>query len=322
MQAFVTDKYGAAAEVLQLKEVPKPVPSDNEVLIKVMYATVNRTDCGFLRGTPHIVRLFSGLAKPKISIHGSEFSGVVEALGSAVANFNVGDRVFGWSDEHRFGAHAEYMVVSATSPVAIIPAEMTFEQAAPMLEGAHYAWNDIKAAKVAAGHNIMVNGATGAIGSAAVQLVKHLGASVTAVCATPHIATVKALGADKVVDYLKEDFTKTSDTFDFVFDAVGKSTFAKCKPILKPKGIYISTELGPNWENPFLAMYTPFLGGKKVLFPIPSINQADAEFFRMLAETNQYRPVIDRTYPFEQIADAFAYVETGQKTGNVLVQIG
>jgi NADPH:quinone reductase-like Zn-dependent oxidoreductase len=322
MRAFVTDKYGAVADVLQLKEVPKPVPTDNEVLIKVMYATVNRTDIGFQRGTPHIVRLFSGLTKPKIQVHGSEFSGVVEALGSGVANFNLGDRVFGWSDEHRFGAHAEYMVVTADSPMATIPENMTYEQAAPMLEGAHYAWNDIKAAKVAAGHNVLVNGATGAIGSAAVQLVKHLGATVTAVCATPHIATVKGLGADVVVDYLKEDFTKTSDTFDFVFDAVGKSTFGKCRRILKPKGIYISTEFGPYVQNPFLALITPLLGGKKLLFPIPSINQEDAEFFRMLAETNQYRPLIDRTYPFEQLAHAFAYVETGQKIGNVLVRIG
>ncbi len=321
MRAFVTEKYGNPAEVLQLKEVPKPVPTDNELLIKIMYTTVNRTDCGFLRGKPYIVRLFAGLRKPNLPIHGNEFSGVVEQVGKAVTAFKVGDRVFGFSNDKRFGAHAEYLVMPTDSPMATIPDDMTFEQAAPMLEGAHYAWSDIKAVGISPGQNVLINGATGAIGSAAVQLIKHLGATVTAVCATPHMEKVKAIGADVVIDYLKEDFTQTNDTFDFVFDAVGKSTFGTCKRLLKPKGIYISTELGPNWQNPFLAMYTPLLGGKKVLFPIPSINQADAQFFQMLAATNQYRPLIDRTYPFEQLTDAFAYVETGQKVGNVVVRV-
>ncbi len=306
---------------MQLMEVPLPEPQPGELLVKVMYSTVNRTDVGFQRGKPYIVRPFSGLARPKRRIHGSEFSGVIEALGDGVSNFNVGDRVFGWSDEHRFGAHAEYMAVPADSPVAIIPADMDFEQAAPMLEGAHYAWNDIKAAQVAAGQNILVNGATGAIGSAAVQLVKHLGARVTAVCATPHINLVKSLGADVVIDYTQTDFTEIDDTFHFVFDAVGKSTFGKCRRILKPKGIYISTELGPYAQNPFLALLTPLFGGKRLLFPMPAINQDDATFFARLAKENLYRPVIDRTYPLEQIADAFAYVETGQKIGNVLVKV-
>lgn len=318
MQAVVTQAYGH----MQLMEVPKPEPKLGELLIKVMYGTVNRTDIGFQRGTPYIVRLFSGLTKPKIAVHGSEFSGVVEAVGSGVANFTVGDRVCGWSDEHRFGAHAEYMVVAADSPVVHIPEGMAFEQAAPMMEGAHYAWNDIVAAKVAAGQNVLINGATGAIGSAAVQLVKHLGARVTAVCATPHLDLVKSLGADVVVDYMQEDFTQVDDSFDFIFDAVGKSTFGKCRRILKPKGIYISTEFGPYVQNPFLALLTPLFGGKKLLFPIPTINQEDARFFARLAEEKQYRPVIDRTYPLEQIADAFAFVETGQKIGNVLVRVG
>ncbi len=317
MQAVVTKEYGH----MQLMEVPKPEPKPGEILVKVMYTTVNRTDIGFQRGTPYIVRLFSGLTKPKIPIHGSEFAGVVEAVGSGVANFKVGDRVCGWSDENRFGAHAEYMVVAANSPVALIPTNMTFEQAAPMLEGAHYAWNNIKAAKVAAGQNVLINGATGAIGSAAVQLVKHLGARVTAVCAAPHIDLVKSLGADVVVDYTKEDFSQLNDTFHFVFDAVGKSTFGRCRQILKPKGIYISTEFGPYVQNPFLALITPLFGGKKLLFPIPTINQEDAQFFARLAGENQYHPVIDRTYRLEQIADAFAYVETRQKIGNVLVKI-
>jgi len=317
MQAVVTKAYGH----MQLMEVPKPEPKPGEILVKVMYTTVNRTDIGFQRGTPHIVRLFSGLTKPKIQVHGSEFSGVVEAVGSGVTNFKVGDRICGWSDERRFGAHAEYMAVPADWPMALIPPDMTFEQAAPMLEGAHYAWNDIKAAKVSAGQNVLVNGATGAIGSAAVQLVKHLGARVTAVCATPYIDLVKSLGADVVIDYTQEDFTQLNDTFHFVFDAVGKSTFGKCRRILKPKGIYISTEFGPYAQNPFLALLTPLFGGKRLLFPIPTINQEDARFFAQLADNNRYRPVIDRTYTLEQVPEAFAYVETGQKIGNVLVRV-
>lgn len=317
MRAFATHRYGH----MQLTEMPKPAPKPNEVLVKVMYATVNRTDWGFFHGKPYIVRPFSGLTKPKRTIHGSEFSGVVETVGASVNNFRPGDRVFGWSDEHYFGAHAEYMVVPNDIPMAIIPSNMTFEQAAPMLEGAHYALNDIKAAQVAEGQNVLINGATGAIGSAAVQLVKHLGARVTAVCATPSIDLIKSLGADVVIDYTKTDFTQTNDTFHFVFDAVGKRTFGSCERILKPKGIYISTELGPYAQNPILALTTPLFGGKRLLFPIPSITPADALWLAQLAETGQYRPVIDRTYPFEQLPEAMAYVGTGQKIGNVVVKV-
>lgn len=317
MRAFVTEQYGK----MKLMEVPKPVPKPNEVLVKVYYTTVNRTDSGFQRGKPYIVRPFSGLTKPKRTIHGSEFAGVVEAIGNAVINFKPGDSVFGWSDEHTFGAHAEYMTLPADSPMAIMPNNFTFEQSAPLLEGAHYAWADIKAAKVVAGQNVLINGATGAIGSAAVQLVKYLGARVTAVCATPQMELVKSLGADVVIDYTNEDFTQTTDAFDFVFDAVGKRTFGECKRVLKPKGIYISTELGPFVQNPFLAIVTPLLGNKRLLFPIPAINQQDAQFFAQLAEAGHYRPLIDRTYDFEQIPEAFNYVLTGQKIGNVVIKV-
>ncbi len=317
MRAFVTEQYGK----MKLMEVPKPVPKPNEVLVKVYYTTVNRTDSGFQRGKPYIVRPFSGLTKPKRSIHGSEFAGVVEAIGNAVINFKPGDSVFGWSDEHTFGAHAEYMTLPADSPMAIMPNNFTFEQSAPLLEGAHYAWADIKAAKVVAGQSVLINGATGAIGSAAVQLVKYLGARVTAVCATPQMELVKSLGADVVIDYTNEDFTQTTDAFDFVFDAVGKRTFGECKRVLKPKGIYISTELGPFVQNPFLAIVTPLLGNKRLLFPIPTINQQDAQFFAQLAEAGHYRPLIDRTYDFEQIPEAFNYVLTGQKIGNVVIKV-
>ena len=195
----------------------------------------------------------------------------------------------------------------------------TGEEAAPITEGAHYALCDIRAAKVISGQNVMIYGATGAIGSAAVQLVKYFGANITAVCNTKNVDLVKSLGADEVIDYQKQDFTKTDKKFDFVFDAVGKSSFGQCKPLLKDKGIYISTELGKNAENIFLALITPLFGGKKVLFPIPSISKEDIIFLKSLVEAGKFKPVIDRRYKLEQIVEAARYVETGQKTGSVVI---
>jgi NADPH:quinone reductase-like Zn-dependent oxidoreductase len=198
---------------------------------------------------------------------------------------------------------------------------MTFEEAAPISEGGHYALCDIRAAKVKEGQKVLINGATGAIGSAAVQLCKYFGAEVTAVCASPHLEMLKSLGASKVIDYTREDFTTNNETFDLVFDAVGKSTFGKCKRLLKKNGIYISTELGPGGQNPFLALITPVFGGKKLLFPLPSISKADVIFLKGLVEAGQYKPVIDRYYPLEQLVEASRYVETGQKTGNVVITV-
>lgn len=237
-----------------------------------------------------------------------------------VKSFQPGDRVFGYNDI-TFGAHAEYMVMAEDGPVATMPAGLTFEEAAPITEGCHYALCDIRAAKVSPGQKVLVNGATGAIGSAAVQLCRYYGAEVTAVCATQHLELVRVLGAKTVIDYTKEDFTKIGDRFDFVFDAVGKSSFGQCKPILKSKGIYISTELGKGGQNPFLALITPVLGGKKLLFPIPIISKEDVIFLKELVETGQYKPVIDRYYSLEQIVEATRYVESGQKIGNVVIKI-
>ena len=319
MKAIVYTKYGPP-DVLQLTEVEKPAPKDTEVLIKIYAATVNRTDCGFLRAAPFIVRFFSGLMKPKNEILGNEFAGQIEAVGKGVTSFGVGDRVFGFNDV-TFGAHAEYMVMPEKAPLATMPEHMTYEEAAPSLEGSHYALSDIRAAHIQKGQRVLIHGATGAIGSAAVQLVKHIGADVTAVCGTKNVALVKSLGADKVVDHEKEDFTKDDQTYDVVFDAVGKSSFAKCKPLLKPGGIYLSTDLGYMAQNPFLALITPFFGKKKVLFPIPTISKKDVIFFKELIEAGKFKPVIDRRYPLEQIADAYRYVETGQKTGNVVITL-
>ncbi|MDD4971744.1 MAG: NAD(P)-dependent alcohol dehydrogenase [Paludibacter sp.] len=319
MRASIYLKYGPP-EVVQIMEVERPMPKDHEVLIKVYAGTVNRTDCGFRSAEYFVSRLFSGLIRPRLMTLGNEFAGVIEAIGSNVTSFTVGDRVFGYNDK-TFGAHAEYMVIAENSSIATMPRNLKFEEAAPICEGGHYALCDIRAAKVKRGQNVLVYGATGAIGSAAVQLMKYFGANVTAVCGTKHVELVKSLGPDVVIDYLKQDFTETDQRFDFIFDAVGKSSFAVCKKILTPKGIYISTELGKHSVNILLALTTPLFGGRKLLFPIPTMCKKDVIFLKELVENGSFKPIIDRKYGLEQLVEAYWYVETGQKTGNVLLII-
>jgi NADPH:quinone reductase-like Zn-dependent oxidoreductase len=301
-------------------EVDKPSPKDNEVLIKIRATTVNRTDCGFRSAEYFIVRFFSGLFGPKNKTLGNEFSGEIESIGKDVTSFKLNDKVFGYNDI-KFGAHAEYMVMVETDAITTMPENISFEEAAAITEGAHYALCDIKAAKIKTGQSYLINGATGGIGSAAVQLAKYFGADVTAVCDTRHVELVRSLGADEVIDYTKQDFSQIDKKFDVVFDAVGKSSFRKCKPLLEKNGIYMSTELGYMSQNPFLALITPLLGGKRVLFPLPTINKRDIVFLKELIETNKYRPVIDRSYPLEQIVDAYRYVEAGNKIGNVVITL-
>lgn len=319
MKAAFHTIYGPP-EVVQVMEVEKPVQKDDEMLIKIYATTVNRTDCGFRSAQYFISRFFSGLFKPKFKILGNEFAGVVEAVGKNVRSFSTGDKVFGYNDTS-FGAHAQYICIAEDAAIATIPENVDFNEAAAITEGGHYALCDIRAAKVQAGQNILVNGATGAIGSAAVQLLKYFGAKVTAVCNTKNVELVKSLAADVVIDYTQQDFTKIDDRFHFVFDAVGKSSYAKCKPLLHEKGIYISTELGKNSANVFLALTTPLTGGKKVLFPLPTISKADVLFLKELVETGKFKPVIDMHYKLDEIVEAYRYVETGQKTGNVIITV-
>jgi NADPH:quinone reductase-like Zn-dependent oxidoreductase len=319
MRAAINTEYGPP-EVVKLMEVEKPVPKESEVLIKVHATTVNRTDCGFRSAEYFVSRFFSGLFRPKNKILGNEFAGEIDAIGKSVKLFSIGDRVMGYNDK-TFGAHAEYMTIHENDAITTMPNNFNFIDAAPITEGGHYALCDIKAAKVTAGQNVLIYGASGAIGSAAVQLVKYLGAKVTAVCNTQNAALIKSLGADPVIDYTKQDFTKTDQQFDFIFDAVGKSSFQQCRPLLTKRGIYISTELGKNAENIFYALTTPLFGNRKVLFPIPSINKDDVIFLKELAETGKYKPVIDRQYNLAQIIEAYKYVETGQKTGNVVITL-
>jgi NADPH:quinone reductase-like Zn-dependent oxidoreductase len=319
MKAAVHTKYGPP-EVVEITEVDKPVPKHNEILIKVYATTVNRTDCGFRSAQYFVSRFFSGLLKPKFNTLGNEFAGVIETVGKKVTSFTIGDKVFGYND-YKFGAHAEYMVLAEDEAITKMPDNLTFIEAAPLAEGGHYALCDIRAAKIKSGQNVMIYGASGAIGSAAVQLVKHLGATVTAVVNTKNVELLKSLGADFVIDYTRQDFTKTDQKFDFIFDSVGKSSFTQCKPLLMKKGIYISTELGKNGENIFYALVTPLFGGKKVLFPLPTITKDDVVYLKELAETGKYKPVIDREYQLDQIVEAYTYVETGQKTGNVVIKL-
>ena len=319
MKAAIYNHYGPP-DVVSIQEIDKPIPKEDEIVIKVIASTVNRTDTGLRSAQYFISRFFTGLFKPKYKVLGNEFAGVIEQIGSSVSSFKIGDRIFGFNDTH-FGGHAEYMIVREADAIATIPDTISFIEAACITEGAHYALVDIRAAKVQSGQHVMVYGATGAIGSAAVQLLKHFGAHVTAVCNTNNVALVKSLGADAVIDYLQEDFTQTQQKFDFVFDAVGKTSFGKCKPILTKKGIYISTELGKNSENVFYAIITQFAKGKRVLFPIPTITKEDVIFLKELVISGKFKPVIDRHFPLDNIMEAHTYVESGQKTGNVIIDI-
>jgi len=319
MKASVYSKYGPP-DVLQIKEVEKPVPKDNELLIKIIATSVNRTDSGFRQPEYLIVRLVGGLFKPKKKILGSELAGVVEAIGKNVKAFKPGDSVFGLST-FNFGTHAEYSCIAEDKSIAIKPSNMNYNEAAAVCDGAFLALSNIRKIDFKSSPEILINGASGSIGSASVQLAKYFGAKITAVCNTRDFKLLKSLGADEVIDYTKEDFTNNGKQYDVVIDAVGKSSFFRCRKILKPHGMYISTELGYLSQNIFLALLTPVFGGKKVLFPIPRDNKEDILFFKEIIEAGKYKAVIDRTYPFEQIIEATKYVETGRKVGNVVITI-
>jgi len=319
MKAVVYTKYGTP-DVLQLKEVEKPIPKDNEVLVKIVATTVNRTDCGFRNPEYLLVRLVGGLFKPKKKILGSELAGVVEAIGKNVKTFKPGDAVFGLST-FNFGTHAEYICIAEEKSITIKPSNITYNEAAAVCDGAFLALSNIKKIDFTNHPDILVNGASGSIGSASVQLAKHFGAKITAVCKSKDFGLLKSLGADEVIDYTKEDFTKNGKQYDVVIDAVGKSSFFRCRNILKHKGIYFSTELGYLSQNILLALLTPLFGGRKVLFPIPKDSKEDIVIIKELIEAGRYKAVIDRTYSFEQIIEATRYVETGQKVGNVVITI-
>ncbi len=320
MKAITRTQYGSP-DILKIKEFDKPVPKDNEILVRVRAATVNRTDCGILLGKPFLMRFFTGLPKPRSPIPGTDFAGKIEKLGKKVKHFKVGDRVWGFNDTG-LSSHAEYMCISVDEALTIIPGHVSYDEAVSCAEGAHYAFNFINKVDIKAGDKVLVNGATGAIGSAAVQILKHYGVIVTAVGDTENMELLKSLGADKIVDYTKEDFTKDDQNYHFIFDAVGKSSFLQCKHLLLPNGVYISSELGPNAQNLYLPLITKLKGGKKVIFPIPKDCKRSVIFINKLIENKEFKAVIDRKYPMKDIQDAYQYVLTGKKTGNVIINFG
>ncbi|OFW59528.1 MAG: NADPH:quinone oxidoreductase [Candidatus Solincola sediminis] len=318
MKAIVYTRYGPP-DVLQLKEVEKPTPKDNEVLIKVHATTVNRTDCGFRKPEyPLIIRLINGVFKPKRTILGSELAGEVEEVGKGVKLFKKGDQVFGLTG-NKFGAHAEYICLPEKASIVTRPANMNYEEAAAVCDGAMLAFNFIRKINLQKGDKILIYGASGSIGTAAVQLAKYFGAEVTAVCNTKNLELVKSLGAEEVIDYTKDDFTQNGQSYKAVVDAVGKTSYFRCKKLIKKGGVYFSTDLGFLAQNLFLVLWTKIFGSKKVKFPIPKDRKEDVAFFKELIEAGKYKAVIDRRYPLEQIVEAYRYVEEGQKTGNVVI---
>jgi len=318
MKVAFRTKYGSA-EVLSIKEVDIPTPKDNEVLVKVYAATVNRSDCHLLTGKPLLMRLFTGLFKPKLSITGTDFAGQIEATGKNVTSFKTGDRVMGFSGGLiGIRSHAQYLLLPETKAiknVVNIPDTLKYEEAAACLEGAFYA-SGVTLLDLKAGQKALVYGATGAIGSSYVQFLKLYGVYITAVCRGDHGELIRSLGADKVIDYEKNDFTKDDERYDFVLDAIGRSSFARCKHLLKKKGIYMSSG---GMENLFLLFITPLFGGKKVAFKSFRSIKEGLSFIKGLIEKENFRPVIDRKYPIDKIAEAFTYVATGQKIGNVII---
>ncbi len=311
MKAVVFDRYGPP-EVLRLEEVETPAPKKDEVLVRVYAATATRSDCG-LRGAEYFAgRLFTGLIRPRRNAVGLEFAGEVENAGEAVTGFAVGERVFGICS----GGNAEYVCVRESDAIACMPAALTFVEAAGVADGGLSAISLLRTAGLHPGQRIVVYGASGSIGVGAVQVSKHLGAHVTAVCNTKNVDLMRSLGADEVIDYLEDDFTKNGETYDIVLDAAGKHSFFRCRRSLRPDGLYITTDPGFMWRDAVISLLT-----KRAKLGIVRYTKPDILTLAGLVETGEYRPVIDRTYPLADVVAAHRYVETHQKTGNVVLTV-
>jgi NADPH:quinone reductase-like Zn-dependent oxidoreductase len=311
MRAVVYDRYGPP-EVLRLEEVERPAPKDDEVLVRVHATTATRSDCGLRSAEYFVSRFFTGILRPKRGRVGLEFAGEIESVGNAVTDLAVDDRVFGIGS----GTNAEYVCVSESDAIAHIPQGITFEEAAAVADGGLSAISLLRSAGLQQDQRILVYGASGSIGVGTVQVAKHLGAHVTAVCNTKNVELVRSLGADDVIDYLKEDFTKNGETYDVVFDAVGKQSFLRCRGSLKPGGTYITTDPGFLWHDAAVALVA-----KRAKLGIVRYTKPDILTLTGLIEAGMYRAVIDRTYPLEDVVEAHRYVETHQKTGNVVLTV-
>jgi NADPH:quinone reductase-like Zn-dependent oxidoreductase len=318
MRAVVHDRYGPP-EVLRIDDVERPVPKEDEVLVRVHASTVTRGDAMGVRSADYrFTRVFTGIRRPRRTSHGTEFAGRVEEVGAAVTEFRVGDDVFGVKG----GANAEYLTVRESGAIAQKPTALTFEEAAAVPEGALLALTCLRPADPLEGKSVLVYGAAGSVGTAAVQLLAHhVETEVTAVCDTKDVEVVRSLGAREVLDRLREDFTRSGDRYDVIFDAVGKHSFRRCRRSVKPGGIYITMDLGFMYHVPMLALVTRFVGSKRATVGIGRYRKEDILLVKELVDAGKYRPVIDRTYDIDEIVKATRYVETGQKTGNVVLRV-
>jgi len=318
MRAVVLDRYGPP-DVLRVEEVERPSPKENEVLVNVHASTVTRSDAMRMRSTEYrFARLFTGVRRPRRTSQGLEFAGVVEEAGGAVTELSVGDEVFGIAE----GANAEYVAVGEQDAIARKPAALSFEQAAAIPDGALTAVTCLRPGLPLAGKRVLVHGAGGSIGTAAVQLLAHhFEAVVTAVCDTKDVELVRSLGALHVIDRLLEDFTKDDETYELIFDAVGKHSFRRCRRSLKPGGTYITVDLGFLYHVPLAVLVTRFAGKRRARLGVGRHRKEDLMMIRSLVDAGKYRPVIDRTYPLDEIVEATRYVESGRKTGNVVLTV-
>jgi NADPH:quinone reductase-like Zn-dependent oxidoreductase len=317
MKAIVYTNYGPP-DVLQVKEVGKPLPRNNEILLSVKATAVNSGDVRLRKADPFAVRFIFGLMKPRINILGTVFSGEVESVGKEVKHFKPGDAVFGHTDMS-FGTYAEYKCLPENGSVALKPAGISHLEAAAIPFGGVTALFFLKKAAIKSGQKVLVVGASGSVGSAAIQLAKSLGAHVTGVCSSANIELVKSIGADKVIDYTKEDFTRNGETYDVIFDSVRTISISKSIESLNKKGIMILSAAG--MSEMLQGLWISMTSSKKVMTGVISHTGADIIFLKELIDTGKFKPVIDKTYSLDQIADAHAYVEKGHKKGNVAVEV-
>ena len=316
MKALIYDHYGPP-EVMQIAEMEKPVPKDNEILIKVYATTVTSGDARMRRADPFLVRLFNGFFKPKKGILGSEFSGEIEAIGKNVNKFKKGDQVFGGTDLD-LGASAEYICLPETGTIALKPENISFEEAGAISFGGNTALHFLQKANIKSGQKILIYGASGSIGTAAVQLAKHFGAVVTAVCSSKNTDLVTSLGADKVLDYTAEDFSISGETYDIIFDTVGKSPFLACVKSLTKEGYYLrAVHMAPS--SILLGLWTTLTSSKKIVAGVAKETQEIIDHLKELLKTGQFKSVIDKSFSFEHIVEAHRYVDTGHKKGNVVI---
>lgn len=331
MKAIICTKYGSP-DVLQFQEIAKPAPKDNEVLIRIQATSVNYGDLvarNFRAISPRefnmpfifwlLAKISFGLNQPNITILGSEFAGEIEAVGKDVKRFKPGDQVFGYPGQS-FGAYAEYLCLPEDGCLTIKPANLTYQEAAILPYGAIMALNLLRKMNLQRGQKVLINGASGGIGSAAVQIAKYFGAEVTGVCGTPRLEFVKSLGADQVIDYTKEDFTQNGETYDLIFDVLGKSSFSRCQGSLKPKGVLLFASF--KMKQLFQMLWTSRNGSKKVICAIAPGSTEDLISIKELIEAGKIKAIIDKCYPLEQAAEAHRYVEAGHKKGNVVITVG